>query len=192
MLLFPWCKTNILVHGLFDEWPVHFIQEIQVILQCALIFWFNPKFFLKISEHSNPPFFPLCNLFLSTITASLDLPTCTGDVGETLLSKHSAEKFINHHTLLKILSNVGFQEQQTLPLWGDKAGENKSNFNQSYYLPAEDNPFLNASMKWKGDKHTSKGIQNEIMKVMALQVFRECWFIVLIFALSLSMRSTTL
>ena len=72
---------------------------------------------------------------------------------------------------MKTLSNVWFLAQQALPLSGDKAGEIK--FNQLYYLQAEDKPFLSYWVKQKGDKYTSKDIQNEMMKVMALQVLWE-------------------
>ena len=55
------------------------------------------------------------------------------------------------------------------------AGEiiSNSTLNQLYYLRAEDKPFLNDWMKQKCDKCTSKVIQNEIMKVMVLQVLRD-------------------
>ena len=74
---------------------------------------------------------------------------------------------------MKILSNVQFLARQALPLQGDKAIETNSNFNQLYYLQAEDKPFLNDWMKQKGGKYKSSDIQNEMMKVMALQVLRE-------------------
>ena len=74
---------------------------------------------------------------------------------------------------MKILSNVWFLARQAFPLTGDKAGEINCNFNQLYYLQAEDNSFLNDWMKQKGGKYTSNDIQNEMMKVMALQVLRE-------------------
>ena len=124
------------------------------------------------------------------VERTLVLPTCTEDVGETLSREHSAEKSVNRQPLLKILSNFRFLARQALPLRGDKAGEINSNFNQLYYLRAEDNPFLNDWMKRRGDKYTSKDIQNEMIKVMALQVLRELQqkFVVLIFSLSWSMR----
>ena len=128
------------------------------------------------------------------VERTLVLPTCTEDVGKTLSREHSAEKSVNRQALPKILSNVRFLAQQALPLRGDKAGEINSNFNQLYYLRAEDNPFLNDWMKRRGDKYTSKDIQNEMIKVMALQVLRELQqkFVVLIFSLSWSMRPPSL
>ena len=54
-----------------------------------------------------------------------------------------------------------------------KEGEINSNFDQLCYLQAEDNPFLFDWVKRKGDKYTSEDIQNEMMRVMALQVLRE-------------------
>ena len=92
---------------------------------------------------------------------TLVLPTCTEYLGETFLRKHSAEKSVNRQALLKILSKVRFLVR------GDKAGEISSNFNQLCTI------FLNDWLKQKCDKYTSKGIQNEMMKVMVLQVLRE-------------------
>ena len=62
------------------------------------------------------------------VDRTLVLPTSTEDIGETLSSKHSAEKSLNFQALLNILSNVQVLAQQTLPLRGDKAGEINSNF----------------------------------------------------------------
>ena len=103
----------------------------------------------------------------------LVLPTCTEDVGKTLSSKNSAKKSVNRQALLKILSNVQFLARQALPLRGDKVGEINFNFSQLYYLQAEDNLFLNDWMKWKDDKYPFKDTQNEMMKVMELQVLWE-------------------
>ena len=75
--------------------------------------------------------------------------------------------------MLKILSNVRFLARQALPLRGDGKGTD-SNFNQLYLLRENDHPILR---KWrtakKTDKYVHNTIQNEMMKIMALQVLRE-------------------
>ena len=75
--------------------------------------------------------------------------------------------------MLKILSNVRFLARQALPLRGDGKGTD-SNFNQLCLLREDDQPILK---KWrtakKTDKYVHNTIQNEMMKIMALQVLRE-------------------
>ena len=101
------------------------------------------------------------------------LPKTTVDIGESLSADHASEKAVARQALMKILSNVRFLARQALPLRGDKEGERNSNFNQLYLLRAEDNPFLHDWMKRRADKYTSKDIQNEMMKIMALRVLRD-------------------
>jgi hypothetical protein len=101
------------------------------------------------------------------------IPSQCQDVGEQLCATLSEEKSTNRQVLTKILGNVRFLVRQALPLRGDGDGKN-SNFTQLYKLREEDNPILE---KWrterKTDKYTHNVIQNEMMKVMALQVLRD-------------------
>ena len=101
------------------------------------------------------------------------IPNQCPDVGEMLNETLSDEKSSNRQALLKILSNVRFLARQALPLRGRGDGKN-SNFTQLYLLREEDSPILK---KWrtenKTDKYTHNTIQNEMMKIMALQVLRE-------------------
>ena len=97
------------------------------------------------------------------------LKTCE-DIGEQISQAHAEEKSVNRHALLEILSNVRFLARQALPLRGDGDGTD-SNFNQLYLLREDNHPILK---KWRTEKKTDKyvhnTIQNEMMKIMALQV----------------------
>lgn len=101
------------------------------------------------------------------------IPSQRKDIGEQLSQAHAEEKSANREALLKILSNVRFLARQSLPLRGDGDGSD-SNFTQLYLLREEDNPILR---KWRTEKKTDKyvhnDIQNEMMKIMALQILRE-------------------
>ena len=101
------------------------------------------------------------------------IPQACEDIGEQISEAHAEEKSINRQALLKILSNVRFLARQALPLRGDGKGTD-SNFNQPYLLREDDHPILK---KWrtakKTDKYVHNTIQNERMKIMALQVLTE-------------------
>ena len=83
------------------------------------------------------------------------------------------EKSVSRQALFEILSNIRFLARQTLPLPEDGDGTDL-NFTQLYILREEDNPVLK---QWRTEKKTDKyvhsTIQNEMMKIMALQVLRE-------------------
>ena len=101
------------------------------------------------------------------------IPQSCEDIGEQLSNAHAEEKSVNRQALLNILSNVRFLARQALPLRGDGDGAN-SNFNQLYLLKENDHPILQQWRKEKKtDKYTHNIIQNEMMKVMALQILRE-------------------
>jgi len=76
------------------------------------------------------------------------------------------------HCFLKVLSNIRFLACQGLPLRGD-GNEAESNFLQLFRLRGEDDPKVLDWLKKKTNKYTSPEIQNEILKLMALQVLRE-------------------
>jgi len=101
------------------------------------------------------------------------IPQTCEDIGEQISQAHAEEKSANRQALLKILSNIRFLARQALPLRGDGNGTD-SNFNQLYLLQEDDHPILK---QWRIDRKTDKyvhnTIQNEMMKVMALQVLRE-------------------
>ena len=107
------------------------------------------------------------------VMCAVTIPETTADVGELLNEVHAGEKAVARQSLLKILSNVRFLARQALPLRGDGPGEPNLNFNQLYRLRGEDNPFLLEWKDRKGSNYTSHDTQDEMLKVMALQVLRE-------------------
>ena len=90
------------------------------------------------------------------------LPRTTKDIGETLSESYANEKKKNREYLLKSLQNVRFLARQDLALRSDGSEEN-SNFIQ----------FIKEMINKKTDKYTSADIQNEMLKIMSLNIFRE-------------------
>ena len=86
--------------------------------------------------------------------------------------QHKQEKLDSRHCFLKVLSNIRFLAHQGLPFRGD-GGEVDSNFIQLFHLRGEDNPMVLEWLKKKTCKYTSAEIQNEILKIMALEVLRQ-------------------
>ena len=74
--------------------------------------------------------------------------------------------------LLKILSNIRFLARQSIAIRGDGDEEN-SNFIQLFKLRGEDDPKFAKWLEKKTDKYVSADIQNELLKVMGLQVLRD-------------------
>ena len=72
---------------------------------------------------------------------------------------------------LKIISSIRFLSRQGMALRGDRNDED-SNFLQLLQLKAEDDPGLLEWLKQKTNKYTSHEMQNEIIKVMAMNVLR--------------------
>ena len=100
------------------------------------------------------------------------LPNTTQDIGETLSQRHKQEHVVNRRCFLKILSSMRFLTRQGLPLRGD-GNEADSNFLQLLRLRGEDSPEMLDWIKKKTGKYTSAEIQNEILKLMALEVLRK-------------------
>ena len=99
------------------------------------------------------------------------LPSTTKDVGELLVTQLAREKEHNRKMFLKIISSIRFLSRQGMALRGDRNDEN-SNFLQLLQLKAEDDPGLLEWLKRKTNKYTSHEMQNEIIKVMAMNVLR--------------------
>ena len=72
---------------------------------------------------------------------------------------------------LKIVSSIRFLSRQGMTFRGDR-NEEDSNFLQLLRLKAEDDPDLLEWLKQKTNKYTSHEIQNDIIKVMAINVLR--------------------
>ena len=99
----------------------------------------------------------------------ISLPVSCRDVGAQLSQQYANELDSNRKILLKILSCIKFLGRQGLALRGD-GDESDGNFLQLLKLQADE-----ATMDWlqrKCNKYTSHEIQNEILKIMALNVLR--------------------
>ena len=97
--------------------------------------------------------------------------TC-GDVGAMLSAAHASVKRKNQEYVLQVFQNVCFLSRQGITLRGD--GEEKySNFIQLLLLRSIDNTIILSMLDKKTDKYTSPIIQNEMLKIMGLQVLRE-------------------
>ncbi len=100
------------------------------------------------------------------------LPSTTRDIGEQLSQQHAAQKLKNRQALCQILSSIRFLSRQGLAMRGD-GNESDGNLQQLLRMKAEEDPNLAQWLKRKEDVYTSPDIQNEVIKVMGLQVLRE-------------------
>ena len=123
--------------------------------------WKEPSTKFKIHSSSN------CHK--EATLKVMTLPSTTKDVGESLSAIHEQEKLKSHQYFLKILSNIRFLSWQGLPLRGH-GDESDSNFNQLLKLQSENDIRLVNWIEKKTDKYIAQGIQNEVPKVMSLQV----------------------
>ena len=93
------------------------------------------------------------------------------DVGEMLSREHAHEKSENRQCLLRILSNIRFLSRQGLSFRGD-GDEIDSNFIQLLKLCGLDDPRIETWLSKKTNKYTSNNAQNEILRIMALNILR--------------------
>ena len=103
---------------------------------------------------------------------TVDLPSSVKDIAETLQRELTKQKSENRQMLLKILLNIRFLARQSIAIRGDGDEEN-SNFIQLFKLRGEDDPKFAKWLEKKTDKYVSADIQNELLKVMGLQVLRD-------------------
>ena len=83
----------------------------------------------------------------------------------TLSSSREDDYASNRIAIVKIVSNIRFLGRRGIPLRGDGDGNN-SNFTQIFHLRTENNPALSTWL-------VTKQMQNEMLKVMALEVLRD-------------------
>ena len=100
------------------------------------------------------------------------ITSTTRDIEEQLSQQHAVQKVKNRQVLYQILSAVQYLGRQGLPLRGDN-DETDSNFKQLLLMKAENDPNLALWLHRKENVYTSPDIQNEILKVMGLQILRE-------------------
>ena len=93
----------------------------------------------------------------------------TRDIGEQPSQQHAAQKVKNRQALYQSLSSLG---RQGLAIRGD-GNESDGNFQQLLQMKAMDDPNLAEWLRRKENVYTSPEIQNEIIKVMGLQILRD-------------------
>ena len=101
------------------------------------------------------------------------LPQETEDIKESMSDAYATEARSNRKCLLTILQNIQYLARQGLPLRGQGSGEN-SNFTQLLVLRSNDIPKLEDWLrKKKPDKYTCAEVQNELLQLMAEQMFQD-------------------
>ena len=105
------------------------------------------------------------------VEVSFTLPLATRDIGEQLSQQHAAQKLKNRQALYQILSSIRFLGRQGLAIRGD-GNELDGNFQQLLRMKAEEDPNMAEWLKRKENVYTIPEIQNEIIKLMGLQVLR--------------------
>ena len=121
---------------------------------------------VKFKEHESS------NCHKDSMIVTVDLPSSVKDIAETLQRELTKQKSENRQMLLKILSNIRFLARQSIAIRGDGDEEN-SNFIQLFKLRGGDDPKFAKCLEKKTDKYVSADIQNELLKVMGLQVLRD-------------------
>ena len=121
---------------------------------------------VKFKEHESS------NCHKDSMIVTVDLPSSVKDIAETLQRELTKQKSENRQMLLKISSNIRFLALQSIAIRGDGDEEN-SNFIQLFKLRGEDDPKFAKWLEKKTDKYVSADIQNELLKVMGLQVLRD-------------------
>ena len=88
-----------------------------------------------------------------------------------LSEQHADQKIKNRHALYQIVSSIKFLCRQGLALRGHQ-DDTDGNMKQLLQMKAEDDAILAEWLKRKENVYTSPDIQNEILKVMGLQILR--------------------
>ena len=115
----------------------------------------------SFSKHESCDFHKVCAAALAS----------TVDVGDMLSRQAASEKRVNREYLLKVLSTVRFLARQGLALRGD-GDEVDSNLHQLLVLRGEDYSAMSKFLERQQLKYTSPEVQNELLSIMALQIFR--------------------
>ena len=105
------------------------------------------------------------------IEVMVTLPATTKDIGDQLSHLHASQKVKNRNALLQIVSSIRYLSRQGLALRGD-GDESNGNLKQLLRMKAEEDPNLAEWLKRKENVYTSPDVQNELLKVMGLQVLR--------------------
>lgn len=105
----------------------------------------------------------------AAIDVVVTIPKTCGGVGSMLSATHVLEKRANQQYLVKLIQ---FLARQGIAFRGD-GDEKDSNFLQLLLFRSTDDPSILSCLQRKTDKYTSPQIQNELIKIMALQILRE-------------------
>ena len=97
------------------------------------------------------------------------LPGQTRDVGEILDTEHAVQKVEKRKILLILLRSIAFLARQGLALRG-YGKEVDSNFRQLLLLQATENKKITEWLSKPTNTFTSKDIQNEMLKLMAVKL----------------------
>lgn len=101
----------------------------------------------------------------------ITIPSTTGNVGEQLSRQFASQMKCNRQALYQIFSTIKFLCRQGLPLRGDGSGFD-GNLQQLLKMKADEDLNLTEWLKRKENVYTSPDIQNEIIKLMGLQILR--------------------
>ena len=112
------------------------------------------------------------NCHKEAVLKMVTLSATTHDIAESLSAQVAVERLERCQCFLKLLSNIRFLARQALPLRGDR-DESDSKYIQLFKLRGEDDARVFDWLRKKTDKYTSADMQNEMLKVMAMQVLRE-------------------
>ena len=97
-----------------------------------------------------------------------------GDIGELLSESYHKGKYENRQILHKIIENIRFLARQSIALRGNWDEEKKCEINSNFYqllkLRASEDPRIDEWLNRKHFEYTSPEIQNEMMKIMALEI----------------------
>ena len=176
-------------HSWFAKWPwLHYVEERDVALCFTCTRAYSEK---KIQWSSNVDLAFVSKGFSNwkdangkfaihasskchkeAVLKMVTLPSTTRDVAESLSTQHQREKLERRKCFLKVLSSIKFLARQGLPLRGH-GDESDSNFLQLLKLRGEDDARIATWLEKKTDKYTAPDMQNEILKVMALEVLRQ-------------------
>ena len=100
------------------------------------------------------------------------LPATTQNVCESLSALHAQEMKSNRQCFLKLLLTLKTLARQALPLRGHN-DDSDSNYIQILKLLAQHDSKFQEWLGKKSNKYTSGEIQNEMLKVMSLNILRE-------------------
>ncbi len=105
------------------------------------------------------------------VETMVTIPSTTKDVSVMLSKQFGSQKVKNQQALYHIISCIRYLCRQGLSIRGDK-DETNGNLQQLLRMKAEEDTNLKDWLRRKENVYTSPDIQNEIIKLMGLQILR--------------------